>query len=70
VCLTNTPMRIGAAVRRPGADAAAVLEEVGFADQIPLLERAWALQIANPPRGWEGPPLPLGEGGGEGSSAQ
>jgi crotonobetainyl-CoA:carnitine CoA-transferase CaiB-like acyl-CoA transferase len=50
--LSRTPMRIGAPASRPGADAHAVLSEVGLADAIPHLERAWALQTSNPPPGW------------------
>jgi crotonobetainyl-CoA:carnitine CoA-transferase CaiB-like acyl-CoA transferase len=52
VQLSATPMRIGAAARRPGADAYDVFGEIGSTDMIPALERAWALQIADPPPGW------------------
>ena len=52
VTLSMTPMRVGAAARRPGADARDVFSEIGSADMIPDLERAWALQIADAPPGW------------------
>jgi crotonobetainyl-CoA:carnitine CoA-transferase CaiB-like acyl-CoA transferase len=52
VTLSATPMRIGPAARRPGGDAYDVFSEIGSTDMIPALERAWALQIADPPPGW------------------
>jgi hypothetical protein len=52
VQLSATPMRIGPAARRPGADAYDVFGEISSAELIPALERAWALQIADPPPGW------------------
>ncbi len=52
VLMSETPMRAGAPVRQPGADAESVLEEVGLADQIPALERQWVLQTKDLPPGW------------------
>jgi crotonobetainyl-CoA:carnitine CoA-transferase CaiB-like acyl-CoA transferase len=52
VTLTTTPMRVGAPARRPGADAHDIFSATGSAAMIPTLERAWALQIADPPPGW------------------
>jgi crotonobetainyl-CoA:carnitine CoA-transferase CaiB-like acyl-CoA transferase len=52
VKLSATPMRIGSAAGRPGGDAYDVFSEIDCADMIPALERAWALQIADPPPGW------------------
>jgi crotonobetainyl-CoA:carnitine CoA-transferase CaiB-like acyl-CoA transferase len=52
VALSATPMWVGPAARRPGADAYGVFGEIGSAEMIPALERAWALQIADPPPGW------------------
>jgi crotonobetainyl-CoA:carnitine CoA-transferase CaiB-like acyl-CoA transferase len=50
--LSETPVRLGAAVRQPGADAESVLGEVGLADAIPALERQWVLHATNLPPGW------------------
>jgi crotonobetainyl-CoA:carnitine CoA-transferase CaiB-like acyl-CoA transferase len=52
VSLSSTPMRVGSAARRPGADAHVVFGELGSAEMVPALERAWALQVADPPPGW------------------
>jgi crotonobetainyl-CoA:carnitine CoA-transferase CaiB-like acyl-CoA transferase len=52
VHLSSTPMRVGFAARRPGADAYDVFGEIDSADMMPALERAWALQVADPPPGW------------------
>jgi crotonobetainyl-CoA:carnitine CoA-transferase CaiB-like acyl-CoA transferase len=52
VNLSATPMRVGPAARRPGADAYDVFSEIGSTDMIPALKRAWALQTADPPPGW------------------
>ena len=53
--LENRPVRAGRPARRPGADARAVLSEVGLAqDQIEGLARSWILQIDDLPPGWEG----------------
>jgi crotonobetainyl-CoA:carnitine CoA-transferase CaiB-like acyl-CoA transferase len=52
VHLSDTPVRLGPAVRQPGADGPAVLAEVGLGDAVDSLERQWALQVTNLPRGW------------------
>ena len=52
VALSSTPMRVGSAAGRPGADAHDVFGELGSVDMMPALERAWALQVADPPPGW------------------
>ncbi|HEY7294254.1 MAG TPA: CoA transferase, partial [Dehalococcoidia bacterium] len=52
VRLSRTPPRVGAPAHRPGADAEAVLKEVGLAEAIPALERAWALQTTDLPSSW------------------
>ena len=50
--LSDTPVRLGAPVKQPGADAESVLQEVGLAEAIPSLERQWVLQATNLPAGW------------------
>ena len=45
VTLSRTPMRVGAPPRQPGSDAASILEELGMADQLTKLEKAWVLQV-------------------------
>jgi crotonobetainyl-CoA:carnitine CoA-transferase CaiB-like acyl-CoA transferase len=52
VRLSRTPMRAGFPARQPGADAAAILEEAGILNQLPRLERAWAVQTTDLPSGW------------------
>ncbi|MDE3076475.1 MAG: CoA transferase, partial [Chloroflexota bacterium] len=52
VRLSRTPMRPGHAAGRPGGDAESILAELGLADQIPALERAWALQTQDLPPAW------------------
>jgi crotonobetainyl-CoA:carnitine CoA-transferase CaiB-like acyl-CoA transferase len=52
VHLSMTPMRIGQAASRPGGDANAVFGEIGLAEMMPALERAWALQTSDGPPGW------------------
>jgi formyl-CoA transferase/CoA:oxalate CoA-transferase len=51
VRLSRTPMRLGEA-HRPGSDAEAILGEIGMADQLPKLERAWVLQVNDLPPAW------------------
>jgi crotonobetainyl-CoA:carnitine CoA-transferase CaiB-like acyl-CoA transferase len=51
VRLSRTPMRLGEP-HRPGADAAAILGEIGMADQLSKLERAWVLQVDDLPPVW------------------
>jgi len=50
--LSETPVRLGAPARQPGADAESVLAEVGLADAIPTLERQWVLHATNLPPAW------------------
>ena len=52
VRLSRTPMRLGDPPRRPGADAAAILEELSMADALGKLERAWVLQASDLARAW------------------
>jgi crotonobetainyl-CoA:carnitine CoA-transferase CaiB-like acyl-CoA transferase len=52
VHLSDTPMRLGTAARRPGADAESILQDIGLADEMGRLERVWALQTANLPSAW------------------
>jgi crotonobetainyl-CoA:carnitine CoA-transferase CaiB-like acyl-CoA transferase len=52
VQMSDTPVRLGPPVRQPGADGPAVLAEIGLADEVEKLERQWALQTTNLPRGW------------------
>jgi len=54
VRLSRTPMRLGDAPRRPGSDAAAILEEIGMADQLARLEKAWVLQASDLAPAWGG----------------
>ncbi|MDQ7910144.1 CoA transferase [Phytohabitans sp. ZYX-F-186] len=52
--LTRTPARLGAPVRRPGADGPAVLAAGGYGDRdIEDLARGWVLQTAGLPSGWD-----------------
>ena len=52
VRLSRTPMRVGDPPRQAGSDAAAILEELGMADQLPKLEKAWVLQVNDLPPAW------------------
>ncbi len=52
VRMSDTPMRIGPAAKKPGADTQSVLSEVGLADAIPKLEQRWVLQTQNLPSAW------------------
>jgi crotonobetainyl-CoA:carnitine CoA-transferase CaiB-like acyl-CoA transferase len=52
VRMSDTPLRLGAAARKPGADAESVLAEVGLAEAIPRLEEKWVLQTHNLPSAW------------------
>jgi crotonobetainyl-CoA:carnitine CoA-transferase CaiB-like acyl-CoA transferase len=52
VTLSATPMRLGGPPHRPGSDAEAILQELGMADALPALARAWALQTADLPSAW------------------
>jgi crotonobetainyl-CoA:carnitine CoA-transferase CaiB-like acyl-CoA transferase len=52
VHLSATPMRIGAPTRRPGSDAAEILEEIGMGDRLPALERNWIVQVNDLPNAW------------------
>ncbi|MGE0688784.1 MAG: CaiB/BaiF CoA transferase family protein [Dehalococcoidia bacterium] len=48
VHLSGTPLRTGASISTPGADAASILQEAGLLEQLPKLEAAWVLRV--PPR--------------------
>jgi crotonobetainyl-CoA:carnitine CoA-transferase CaiB-like acyl-CoA transferase len=52
VRLSATPMRLGSPPRRPGSDAAPILQELGIAEALPALARAWVLQTADLPPAW------------------
>jgi hypothetical protein len=52
VRLSRTPMRLGAAPRRPGSDAVSILEELGLQAELPKLEKAWVLQVNDLPSAW------------------
>jgi crotonobetainyl-CoA:carnitine CoA-transferase CaiB-like acyl-CoA transferase len=52
ITMSATPPRLGPPARRPGADAARVLERIGLADALPDLERKWVVQASALPAGW------------------
>jgi crotonobetainyl-CoA:carnitine CoA-transferase CaiB-like acyl-CoA transferase len=52
VRLSRTPMRLGDPPRRPGSDAAAILQELGMQEAVAKLERAWVLQASDLPAAW------------------
>jgi crotonobetainyl-CoA:carnitine CoA-transferase CaiB-like acyl-CoA transferase len=52
VSLSRTPMRLGGPPHRPGSDAAPILQELGMAEALPALERAWVLQASDLPSAW------------------
>ncbi len=52
VRLSDTPMRLGGPPHRPGADAEAILQELGMAEALPALARAWVLQTFDLPSAW------------------
>jgi crotonobetainyl-CoA:carnitine CoA-transferase CaiB-like acyl-CoA transferase len=52
VRLSRTPMRLGEPPHRPGADALRILEEIGLAEELPKLEKAWVLQVNDLPAAW------------------
>jgi crotonobetainyl-CoA:carnitine CoA-transferase CaiB-like acyl-CoA transferase len=54
VRLSRTPMRLGETPKRPGSDAPQILEEIGMADQLSRLEKAWVLQLNDLPPAWAG----------------
>ncbi|WP_062351815.1 CaiB/BaiF CoA-transferase family protein [Herbidospora yilanensis] len=49
----GNPPRLGAPVRRPGADARAVLADLGLAAEADTLAGAWAVQLDRLPSGWD-----------------
>jgi crotonobetainyl-CoA:carnitine CoA-transferase CaiB-like acyl-CoA transferase len=51
VRLSRTPMRLGEP-HQPGSDAEAILTELGIADELDKLEKAWLLQVHDLPRAW------------------
>jgi crotonobetainyl-CoA:carnitine CoA-transferase CaiB-like acyl-CoA transferase len=52
VRLFATPVRLGSPPHRPGADATFILQELGMADALPALTRAWVLQTSDLPSAW------------------
>jgi crotonobetainyl-CoA:carnitine CoA-transferase CaiB-like acyl-CoA transferase len=54
VRLSETPLRVAGTVHQPGSDAAEVLEEIGWADRLEALERAWVLRTRDLPPTWAG----------------
>jgi crotonobetainyl-CoA:carnitine CoA-transferase CaiB-like acyl-CoA transferase len=52
VRFSRTPMRLGDPPRKPGSDAAAILEELGMPDALAKLERAWVLQVNDLASAW------------------
>ena len=52
VRLSATPMRLGSPPHRPGSDAEAILQELGMAETVPALARAWVLQTSDLPSAW------------------
>jgi hypothetical protein len=52
VRLSDTPMRLGGLPHRPGSDAESILQELGMADALPALARAWVLQTSDLPSAW------------------
>jgi hypothetical protein len=45
-------MRLGSPPHRPGSDAEAILQELGMAEAVPALARAWVLQASDLPSAW------------------
>jgi len=52
VRLSESPLVLGRAAGRAGSDAENVLAELGLADRITELSRAWVLRTENLPRAW------------------
>jgi crotonobetainyl-CoA:carnitine CoA-transferase CaiB-like acyl-CoA transferase len=52
VRLLRTPMRVGDPPRRPGSDAANILQELGVPDDLAKLEKAWVLQVNDLAAAW------------------
>ncbi|GAA1014188.1 hypothetical protein Aple_041830 [Acrocarpospora pleiomorpha] len=52
ISVEGNPPRLGAAVRRPGADGRAVLDEIGLGEEADTLARGWAVQLDALPPGW------------------
>ena len=52
VRLSRTPMRLGDPPHQPGADAPRILAELGLGEELPKLEKAWVLQVADLPSAW------------------
>jgi crotonobetainyl-CoA:carnitine CoA-transferase CaiB-like acyl-CoA transferase len=54
VHLSGTPARVGEAPHRPGADAPAILSEIGLGERTSELERSWAVRVSDLPGAWGG----------------
>jgi crotonobetainyl-CoA:carnitine CoA-transferase CaiB-like acyl-CoA transferase len=52
VHLSGTPMRLGDRCHQPGADARAILTDLGLVEQLQTLENAWVIQTKNLPPAW------------------
>jgi crotonobetainyl-CoA:carnitine CoA-transferase CaiB-like acyl-CoA transferase len=52
VTLSTTSMRLGNPPHRPGSDAETILQELGMAEALPTLTRAWVLQTLDLPSAW------------------
>ncbi|MTD53047.1 CaiB/BaiF CoA transferase family protein [Amycolatopsis pithecellobii] len=52
LALSDTPARVGHAVRPPGADGVRILERAGLGDEVATLEKHWAVQTNDLPPGW------------------
>ena len=54
VHLSGNPARLGEAPHRPGADAPAILREIGLGERTLELERSWAVRVSDLPGAWGG----------------
>ena len=54
VHLSGTPLRLGDRCHRPGDDGPAILQELGLAESVESLEKAWVLQTKDLLPAWSG----------------
>jgi crotonobetainyl-CoA:carnitine CoA-transferase CaiB-like acyl-CoA transferase len=52
VHLSRTPMRLGDRCHQPGADGPTILKELGLAEKLEALEKAWVIQTKDLPPAW------------------
>jgi crotonobetainyl-CoA:carnitine CoA-transferase CaiB-like acyl-CoA transferase len=52
VRLSRTPMRLGNPPGQPGSDATSILQELGMAQELVKLEKAWVLQVDDLNSAW------------------